>query len=146
MKQIILLIFIALLANKAHARKGIIPVCIPCEKISLVKDLPNEEDLKQDGSFLNLGYLHNEYGIIFIPAWNSGGKYVLTNEDKTVYYEIDESQLEGIKQKYNVELSSNPLSFWKKIGGKLIYLAVIGFILYSKFFSKDEDEEDVATE
>ncbi len=147
MKQIILLLFIALLANKVHARKGIpIPVCFPCEEISLVKDLPDDEELKQGNSFLNLGYIYEGYGVLFVRAWNKKGRYVLTNKEKTVYYEIDENQLEGIKQKYNLELSSNPISFWKKIGGKLIYMIIIGLIIYSKFFSKDEDEEDVATE
>lgn len=145
MKQIILLFFISLFAFKAHARRRGIPVCIPCEKIALVKDLPDDEYLQQDGSYLNLGYLHNEYGIIFIPAWNSGGKYVLTNEDQSIYYEVDEKQLAEIKEKYELSLSSNPLSLWKKIGGKLIYLIVIGYFVYSKFISSNEDDEEETT-
>lgn len=145
MKKIILLLFVAFFANEAHARRGRIPVCFPCEKIATVQDLPNEDSLKQNGSFLNLGYLHNEYGIIFIPAWNSGGKYVLVNNDESIYYDLSEAQLEELKKTHNLELSSNPLSFWKKIGGKLIYLIVIGFILYGQF-SKGDDEEPAAPE
>jgi len=145
MKQIISLAFIALFATQAQARKRI-PACIPCEKIALVEDLPNDEALKEGGSHLNLGYLYKEYGIIFIPAWNTDGKYVLTNEGETTYYDITDEELEGIKKKYNLEISSSPLSFWKKIGGKIIYLIVIGLIIYGKFSPDDEEEEEVATE
>ncbi len=145
MKQIIVLIFISLFAIKTNARARI-PVCTPCEKADLVEDLPNDETLKEGNEYLNLGYFHKEYGIAFIPAWNSDGRYVLVNEDESTYYDIDESQLAELKQKYNLDLSSNPLSFWKKIGGKLVYLIIIGLIIYGKMPSKDEKEDSVTTE
>ncbi len=147
MKKIVLLItFTVLFANEAFAKRGRIPVCIPCEKIALVKDLPNDENLKEGSDYLNLGYLYEEYGAVWVPAWNTKGKYVLINEDETVYYEITDAQLAELKTAYNLELAEHPISFWKKIGGKLVFLLVIGLIVWGKFSSNDEEEEEPQTE
>jgi len=144
MKKILLLtIFTLFITSYSHARAKI-PVCIPCEKLHEVQDLPNDEALLESGSYLNLGYLYNEYGAVFIPVWNTSGRYVLINEAKTVYYDLTEEQLLAYKEAYKLDLPSNPLSFWKKIGGKLIFLIIIGFILYGKF-GKDPEEEEGET-
>ncbi len=140
MKQIIFLAVFALVTFKSHAKLKI-PVCIPCEKIDMVTDLPNDENLKEGGDYLNLGYLHKEFGVVYIPAWNSDGKYVLTNENEDVYYELSEEDLEKLKETYNLEISSNPLSFWKKIGGKIIYLGLIGFVIWG-YLSKDDENDE----
>ncbi|MCH2034513.1 MAG: hypothetical protein MK202_13465 [Tenacibaculum sp.] len=144
MKKIVLLItFTVLFANEAFAKRGRIPVCIPCEKLELVKDLPNDENLKEGSDYLNLGYLYEEYGAVWVPAWNTQGKYVLINEDKTVYYEITDAQLAELKSTYSLELATHPLSFWSKIGGKLVFLVVIGLIIWGKISpDKDEDEDE----
>lgn len=140
MKHILVLSGVLLFAFNLQAKRFRIPVCFPCEKIATVQDLPDEENLKEAGSYLNLGYMYKEYGILFIPAWNEKGRYVLTNEDESVYYDLKEEELNELAKKYNVELSSNPLSFWKKIGGKIIYIILIALIVYG-YFSKDEEEE-----
>jgi len=142
MKKIILLIaFTVLCVNQAFAKRARIPVCFPCEKLALVEDLPDDENLKEGTDFLNLGYLYEEYSAVWIPAWNKKGKYVLVNEDETLYYDLTEAQLAELKTKYNLELSSHPLSLWKKIGGKIVYILLIGFIVWSKLSPDDEDEE-----
>lgn len=143
MKKIVLLItFTVLFANQAFAKRGRIPVCFPCEKLELVKDLPNDENLKEGTDYLNLGYFYKEYSAVWIPAWNTKGTYVLINEDQTVYYEITDTQLTELKTKYNLELADHPLSIWKKIGGKAVYLVIIAFILWSKFSPEKEEEEE----
>ncbi len=143
MKQLLLITAAIFFTTNIYARRRRIPACLPCEKIHLVEDLPNDESLLEQGSYLNLGYLYEEYGIIFIPAWNKEGKYVLTNEDETTYYDVSEDELAKLKEQYNLELSPNPLSFWKKIGGKIIYLIVIGLIIYG-YLGKDDDEPEEA--
>lgn len=142
-KAILFTLFALFISVKSFARKRI-PVCLPCEKLEEVQDLPNDESLLEAGTYLNLGYLYKEYGAVFVPVWNTSGTYVLINEDKTLYYEITEAQLEELKKTYNLELKPHPLSFWKKIGGKLVFLVVIALILYGKF-GKDSDEEPATT-
>ncbi|CAL2076982.1 conserved exported hypothetical protein [Tenacibaculum sp. 190524A05c] len=147
MKKIVLLItFTVLCAHQAFAKRARIPVCFPCEKLALVKDLPNDEGLKEGTNFLNLGYLYEEYSAVWIPAWNTKGKYVLINEDETVYYEITDAQLAELETKYNLELSEHPLSFWKKIGGKAVYIIIIGLIIWGKLSPDNEEEEEPQTE
>lgn len=144
MKKIIFLTFFGLFISAySYARKRI-PVCIPCEKIEEVKDLPNDESLLESGSYLNLGYLYEEYGAVFVPVWNTTGKYVLINEAKDTYYDLTDEQLTEYSTAYNLDLSENPLSFWKKIGGKIVFLILLGLIIIGKF-SKDPEKEEKET-
>ncbi len=138
---IFFVVFSFFATSKAYA-KARIPVCFPCEAIDVVEELPDEEALNQGGSYLDLGYLHEEYGILFISFWNTNGKYVLTNEDKTTYYDISEEQLQELAKTYNVDVDGNPLGLWKKLGGKIILLIVIGIGIFVAF--QKESEEDKA--
>jgi len=141
MKKLILLTIFSLFLSTYSFARGRIPVCMPCEKLEEVKNLPDDESLLESGEYLNLGYLYDEYGAVFVPAWNTKGRYVLINEAKTIYYDLTDEQLANYAKTYDVDTSGNPLSFWKKIGGKLIYLVLIGFAILSKL-GKDPDEEE----
>ena len=143
MKKIILLtIFALFVTTYSFARRGIpIPVCMPCEKLEEVKDLPNDETLLVSGSHLNLGYIYEQYGAIFVPVWNTSGRFVLINESKTTYYDLTDEQLTEYQKAYDLDITSNPISFWGKIGGKLIVLLLVVIIVYLQF-SKDPDEEE----
>ena len=141
MKNIILFLFFSFFVTTYSYARAKIPVCIPCEKIEVVKDLPNDKALLESGSYLNLGYLYEEYGAVFVPAWNTKGKYVLVNEAKTAYYDLTDDQLAQYTETYKLNLSDNPLSFWKKIGGKIIYLIFIGLIIIGKFGKDPEKGE-----
>ncbi len=145
MKKIILFVVFAVFITTNSFSRGKIPVCFPCEKIDLVKDLPDDELLKQGTSYLNLGYYYEEYGIIFIPAWLSSKKYVLMNTGGSTYYDLTKEQITELETKYDLDLTSNPLSFWKKIGGKLIYIVVIGFLIWGQFSKDPEDENEEQT-
>jgi len=145
-KFLLFAIFTLLLTTSTFAKARIpIPVCFPCEDIAVIKDLPNDEALLQSGSYLNLGYLYEEYGAIFVPVWNNSGRYVLVNEAKTAYYDLSEEQLAEYKKAYDLELSSNPLSFWKKIGGKLVILLLLVLIIFVKTGSDDDDDDETKT-
>lgn len=142
MKKLILLLAVTIIGLQAQARLKI-PVCIPCEKIAIVKDLPKTDDFKDEsGNYLKLGYYYKEYGAVFIPAWNSEGQYVLTNESEDMYYELSAEQIQELKDTHKIELpSGNPLSFWKKIGGKIIFILIIGAIIWGMIPEKDEPEK-----
>jgi len=140
-KTILFTLFSLFLTTFSFAKATIpIPVCFPCETLAEVKDLPNEEDLLESGSYLNFGYLYNEYGAVFVPIWNTKGRYVLINEAKDSYYDLTDEQLAAIVKAYDIDTSGNPLSFWKKIGGKIIIIVLIGFVFLS-YLGKDPDEE-----
>lgn len=148
MKKLLILLFFVLFASfDAHAKAGIpIPVCFPCQSISVVEELPDEDALKQDGQYLELGYLYEEYGILFISLWNTDGQYVLCNKDETTYYEVSEEQLKELETKYNLDTGGNPLGLWKKLGGKLILLVLIGIGIFSAFSKSDDKESKENTE
>lgn len=142
MKKILLLSLFTLFLTSYSFARAKIPVCMPCEKLAEVKDLPNDESLLESGSYLNFGYLYEEYGVVWIPAWNTKGRYVLINEAKDSYYDLTDEQLTAYAEAYDIDLSANPLSFWNKIGAKIIYLILIGLIIFS-YMGKDSDEDEV---
>lgn len=137
----ILTIFLFFFSIQFVNAKIRIPVCFPCENIAVVKDLPENDDFKDDqGNALKLGYMYKEYGIVFIPVWNSEGKYVLTNESADSYLDLSETKLQSIKDAYKLDLSSgSPLSFWKKIGGKILTLFIIILFIWGSIPSKKND-------
>lgn len=147
MKKLLFVLFFILFATvNAQAKAGIpIPVCFPCESIEVVEELPDEDALQQDGQYLELGYLYEEYGILFLSFWNTSGKYVLTNKEETAYYEVSEEQLQELKKTYNLELSENPLGIWKKLGGKMILVVLIGIGIFGAT-KKSKNEENKGEE
>lgn len=142
MKKLLFILFFVVFASaNAHAKAGIpIPACFPCTSMDIVQELPNEDSLKQEGQYLDLGYLYEEYGILFISIWNTDGQYVLCNEDKTIYYELSEEKLQQLKETHKLDVEENPLGLWKKFGGKIILLVLIGIGIFGAF-SKSDDEE-----
>ena len=42
------------------------------------------------GETVNIAYFNNEYGAIWLPVWNSNGKYVLSNSYNSTYYDSSE--------------------------------------------------------
>ena len=76
---------------------------------------------------------------VFVPAWISDGRYVLTNEAQDTYYDLTDEDKTYLQEQLKVELSKNPLSFWKKIGGKLVYLVLIGLLVWGNIPSKEND-------
>lgn len=142
MKTLFTLLLTVGLFSNAMAKRGIpIPVCFPCDEIHTVEELPESENLiGEDGKKLNLGYMYKEYGVVWIPIWNTEGVYVLTNEAEDTYYDLVEADIEELKTVHNVEISSgNPLSIWKKVGGKVLLLIIAGFLIWGQF-SGDDDE------
>ncbi|WP_338768816.1 hypothetical protein WAF17_08575 [Bernardetia sp. ABR2-2B] len=145
MKKLILLSLFFISVISYTQAKGIpIPVCFPCEEITVVEELPDEENLKpeQAGYYLDLGYIYEEYGIVFIPFWNIEGKYVLYNKNHSTYYEITAEELQELQEKYDLDLDDNPLGLWAKFGGKLILMGFIGLAIFGMLSKSDEEEEE----
>lgn len=142
-KKIILLVLAVIGAsNYVSARGGIpIPVCFPCESIEIVEELPNNSEIQElAGEQVDIAYLNNEYGAIWVPVWNTDGRFVLSNKAKTTYYEIDDETAKILKEKHNFDITTadNPLSFWTKIGGKLLVGALALLMIWGQIPSKED--------
>ncbi len=149
MKKINLLLIALLMClfsvNQSVARAKV-PVCFPCEKLSKVENAPNLEWFKTDkGEQLHLVYLYNEYGAVWIPAWNENGTFALTNEAENLIYDLKPDEIAELKEKHKLDASSSPLSFWNKFGGKLLLVAIIGLLIWGQFGGKKENDEITTT-
>lgn len=123
--------------------KAKIPACFPCEKLETIQELPrNSEIQKLVGQKVNLSYINKEYGMLWVSVWNSKGRYVLSDASNSTYFEIEEETAKILKEKHDFDISNaeSPLSFWKKIGGKLVLIGIIGLLIWGNIGSKKEEE------
>ncbi len=117
-----------------------------------VLDLPKDNDLfaleGDDGEMvhLDLGIMHSQFSLMWIPVFNYGEeKYVLYKESRNTinYVDLDEDELKVLHALYDFpETPSMP--FWHKIGGKLVWILIIGLLIFFKI--KGGKEEEVAPE
>lgn len=117
-----------------------------------VLDLPKDNDLfaleGDDGEIvhLDLGIMHSQFSLMWIPVFNYGEeKYVLYKESRNTinYVDLDEDELKVLHALYDFpETPSMP--FWHKIGGKLVWILIIGLLIFFKI--KGGKEEEAAPE
>jgi hypothetical protein len=142
-RKILLLAIVTVFTTTTLSAKVKIPVCFPCETIEKTMDLTKDEELKKmAGNEVNLAYLNNEYGLFWTSVWNTNGRYVLSNTSNTMYWEIDETVANYLKDRHNFDIKTaeNPLSFWKKIGGKLLFILIIGLLVWGNIGSEKDEE------
>lgn len=140
-KMILLVVLIAAFAFNGNT-KAKIPVCIPCEYIETVMDLPDTiQFIGEDNVALNIGYRYEQFNIVWIPLWNKEGEYCLVNNAEDVYYELSNEEKAYLTEKFNAEFEGNPLSMWDKIGGKIILLIILVFVIIGYLPSKKEKAE-----
>jgi hypothetical protein len=128
-----------LTASPASA-KGII-IYSNGEKIELFKKLPSEAVI--DDTHVNLGVKYDQFAIFWIPMWNYGEtKYVLINDEKDTYWDLDTETAELLKTEFNVDIPQKPtIGFWNRIGGKIIWGIVILAAIAGWWFSRKDDDE-----
>jgi len=145
-KAILFLSFIFLFSTQVEA-KGVVPICTSCEYIQLVQDLPDIEAFQlETGEYLDLGYKYKQFWVVWVPFWNFEGEYCLMNPaDDETFYELSQEDLDFLASDHNVTFKSNPISFWNKIGGKLVGGALLGLIAWG-YIARDDDEEEISTE
>ncbi len=140
-KKILILTIVTIFTTAMASARAKIPVCMPCETIVTVKALPDESELnKMTNDKVNIAYLNNEYGFLRIPIWNTNGRYVLSNKSNSMYYEIDAEIAQVLKEEYNFDIATveNPLSFWKRIGGKTLIIIIALFLIWGNIPSKND--------
>ncbi|BAV04388.1 hypothetical protein FLA_0376 [Filimonas lacunae] len=107
-------------------------------------DLPDTEEFKlKDGTHLDLATFHKEFNIAYIlPLYIiEEPKLVGYNKQSDTYYDIPESELDGIlaSQKVN-KADINKLPFYTKYGGKIVAVLIIGLIVWGAVSSKKEEK------
>ncbi|WP_147473934.1 hypothetical protein [Chryseobacterium nematophagum] len=137
--KLFLTAIIALCTMTFASAKAKIPVCLPCEKIQPIQELPTDSEIqKLVGQKVNLSYINTEYGILWMSIWNTNGRYVLSDISNNSYFEIDTQEAKILKEKHDFDVTTaeNPLSFWKKIGGKLVFFILIALLIWGNISSK----------
>ena len=142
MKKIILLTALITTISFNSTARARIPVCIPCEYIETVIDLPDTIQLiGEDNVALNLGYRYEQFNIVWIPLWNKDGEYCLVNNVEDVYYDLTAEEKVYLTENYEATFEINPLSMWNKVGGKAIVLLILLFFGWSFLSSKNKKTE-----
>ncbi|NDV60432.1 hypothetical protein [Bacteroides sp. 519] len=92
---------------------------------------------------VNFGVSFKQFSIFWVPLWNYGEtEYVLVTDDEKNAYELDTDELAYIKETYNIDTDKAPeISFWNKMGGKLIVIVLILFLIWGSRSKKEENNE-----
>ena len=114
------------------------------EVLNKVYDLPNTDEFKEEGNFIDLATLHKEFNIAyFLPLYiTEEPKLVGFDEQTDTYYDIPQNQVDAIlaSQKQNKE-ELNKLPIYTRYGGKIVAILIIGLLIWGAIPSKKEKVE-----
>jgi hypothetical protein len=65
---------------------------------------------------------------------------------KDIYFDIDDEALKSYQASYNLDLPSNPISWWDKLGGKAIVLVLAAGAIWAYWGKGSDDEEEAPKE
>ena len=141
MKHLILPVLILISITTLHATPAFI-FSWGGEKVVKVADFPDNNNFKNvEGRFYDAGMRYKQVSILFIPLWNYDKKWCgyLTDE---MYLDLNKNDLDELASIAGITLPDDfELSFWEKIGGKLVLVLLLG--LYIMYVSNSSDEEAV---
>ena len=138
------LLFVVYTESSARAR---IPYCSECQYIIPVADLPDSAQFYSEEykAYADVAYVYKQFWIVWLPIWNFDEHYCLSVKDQDVYFDVSEEELKSYASTYNLDLPSNPISLWDKIGGKAIILVLIAGAIWA-YWGKDSAEEEKTTQ
>lgn len=145
------LFFTALLSvlSLSISAKGRIPILYGAgETVTKVLDLPTTEEFQiqtEDGMWhhANLGILHDQFSLFYIPLYNYGiEKYVLYTDEKVGEYDYTYADLSREEIRYiQDEVEEIPLKpelpFWDVWGGKILAWVIFQVLYLIKEYIKD---------
>lgn len=138
-----LLIASAAMTQQAAARGTILYGNGP--EFQQMYDLPDSLT-SEAGNPLEFGVGFEQFSLFYVPIWNYGDtEYAVYDAETRTIYSLDEEDVEAFKQEYGWELPEKPgLSFWNRIGGKLILLVVLAAVVAGWLMKNRESGEDAA--
>jgi hypothetical protein len=133
-------IVVSLLAcvSSAYAAKPIF-FSFGGETIAKIADFPDTPEFQnQEGHYVDAGMRYKQISIFFIPVWNYDQEWCGYISDK-MYLDLSKEKLDELATAAHISLPSEfQVSFWDKIGGKLLLGALlIAYFLYLKTQPKD---------
>ena len=142
LKLLLICMLISFSVTKVEA-KGVILYSMG-ETIEKVIDLPKKDEytiLAQDGKlyYTDLGIMHNQFSIFWIPLWNYGtAKYVLYTDTKIgkydyTYADLSNDDIAYLQNQYRSIPDTPQLSFWSVIGGKIVAFLIIQLLFFRKW-------------
>ncbi len=112
------------------------------EKIEVTQKLPEDVMLIED-EHVNVGVMYKQFSIFWIPMWNYGETvHVLVNDAKDTYWDLTAEEVAFVNEEYGLAIPEVPrIGFWNKIGGKLIWGAVILLALWGWWIGRKNKKE-----
>jgi hypothetical protein len=115
------------------------------EVVTKTHELPDTEMYQmEDGSYMDIGVFHKQFTLMFIPLWCYDVQWCGYIDDETLMT-LTQEEVDMIAEMESLELSATPsVPFWNSIGGKLLFLALIGgFIGYVMMKGGEDEDEQV---
>jgi len=143
---LLVLAFSLLNSSSAEARKSGF-FSFGGEAMSKVQDFPDTESFQlEDGTYVDAGCIYKQVTILFIPIWNYDIQWCGYTGDGDSYLPMTKEQLDELAKEADITLAETPsLSFWHSMGGKLVFLVVIGGLIAYGILSPDDEEEEAPT-
>ncbi len=146
----LIFLFIFITSTTAVMARGIPIPYGESEELVLVEELPDTEFfMLDDGTFFDLGQKYTISHIVWLAYSNTEPEYVGYAEDGESYLDLSEEELQAIVQEAGITLPDElKPTFFHRIGGKIVLGIIALFIIYSiysNYFGKDDEEEEVVT-
>lgn len=141
---LLVLAFSLLNSESAEARRKSGFFSFGGEVMSKVQDFPDTEAFQlEDDTYVDAGCIYKQVSILFIPVWNYDIRWCGYTGEGDSYLALTKEELDEMAKEANVTLAESPsLPFWSSIGGKLVFLVLIGGLIAYAILSPDDEEEE----
>jgi hypothetical protein len=120
-------------ASNAYAAKPVF-FSFGGETVVKVADFPDTPEFQNTEShYVDAGMRYKQVSVFFIPVWNYDEQWCGYISD-TMYLDLSKERLNELATAAKITLPSEfKISFWDKVGGKLLFIALlVAYVLYVK--------------
>ena len=139
---ILLLVALCTVSSMSNAQAARVPIMyVSGPEFEEIGPLP-DSILSDDDNKMFFGLEFEQFSIFYVPLWNTGEvKYALYDEVAQTIYSYEHADVKVIAEEFGFTIEETPtLSFWNRIGGKLVALIIILGVLYATFVFKPKTE------
>jgi hypothetical protein len=141
MRTLLLLTVMSLTAATSFARRGLV-IYGTTEKVNKVADLPDNDSFKMaSGEYFDLGVTFKSSHILWIPYSCTEAKLCGKVAGKDMIVDLTDAEVKEIEKMANIKAPTAKAPFWDRIGGKLVFGAIVGFIIWGFLPSRKKPTE-----